>query len=221
MSRLFLPKAYLSYSAMDLWTKDPETFRRRYYEGEPYLSTPYTEFGSQVGKALEKRDWDNPVIAPVKGKVPQLSFPEKKLEVGVHGVPILAYLDDFDPVHLNILEYKTGIRDKDGNAPWDRVAVRKHKQLSTYALLIREMYGWYNPDIKLVWMETKWTTRDKVNKLGTKEFVEPEKGLKLTGHVEIFDRRIEEWELDRQAELIKEIAGAISEDYTLWRTTKK
>lgn len=220
MSKLVLPKEYLSYSAMELWLRDKAAYRQRYYEGEPYFSTPYTDFGNEIGGALEDRNWDHPAIAPVKGKVPQLTSPEHKLEVEIGGVPILGFLDDFDPETLAILEYKTGIKSKGGAAPWDRLKVRKHKQLPIYCMLVRKKYGSYNPDIKLVWMETKWSTIEKTRKFGSKEFVTQEPGLKLTGHVEIFDRNIKEWELDRQEEIIRRIAEEISEDYKLWKTKK-
>jgi hypothetical protein len=216
MSELVLPKPYLSYSAMDLWLRDPESYRKRYYLNEPYFSTPYTEFGNLVGGALEDRDWDHPVLQPVIGKVPQGDHPEHKIEVDINGVPILSYLDDFTMATKAIEEYKTGIRDKKGRAPWDRVKVRKHKQLTLYTLMVREKYGSWNPNIQLTWMETEWADiSEKVNFGGT--IISDERmGLKLTGHVEVFPRTIKEWELDRMAEIIRSTAEAISKDYQIW-----
>lgn len=216
---LQLPKSYLSYSAMDLWNRDRDAFRRRYYLGDPYFSTPYTEFGNAVGKALEDRDWNAPVLQPVVGKVPQLTTPEHQIEVEIGGVPILMYLDDFNPEDCSILEYKTGIRDKNGKAPWDRVHVRKHVQLPIYTLGVYKKYGNYNPDIRLVWMETKWSTITQERRFTKSVLTEKYTGLKLTGHVEVFDRKIERWELDRMEDLIRKTALEISEDYTKWKAT--
>jgi hypothetical protein len=220
MSEIHLPKDYLSYSAMELWLRDKQAYRLRYYLKEPYFSTPYTEFGNEVGGALEDRNWDHPVLAPVKGKVPQQTHPEHKLLVEIEGVPVLGFLDDFNLETKAIEEYKTGIRNN-GKAPWDRVKVRKHKQLPLYSLLVREEYGTYNPDIQLTWMETEWADIDKEVEFGGQIIKESHKGLRLTGHVEVFPRHIKEWELDRMAKIIRDTAEEISEDYLLWQKKSK
>lgn len=181
------------------------------------MSTPYTEFGNLVGGALENRDWDHPVLQPVKGKVPQGDHPEHKLEVEIAGVPILSFLDDFTMATKAIEEYKTGIRSKDGKAPWDRVKVRKHKQLTLYTLMVKEKYGEWNPDIQLTWMETRWANVSEAVSFGGSVLQDHYMGLELTGHVETFHRTIKEWELDRMAKLIRSTAEAISEDYQLWK----
>ena len=203
---------------MDLWNRDKDAFRRRYYLGDPYFSTPYTDFGNVVGKALEERDWEHRVLQPVRGQVPQLTHPEHKLEVEIGGVPILMYLDDFCLQDFSILEYKTGIRSTNGKAPWDRVHVRKHVQLPIYTLGVLKKYGSYNPNIRLVWMETKWSTITEEKKFTNTVLTETYKGLKLTGHVEVFNRVIEQWELDRMEDLIRKTALEISNDYTKWKT---
>lgn len=222
-TELNLPKGYLSYSAMELWRHDPVAYRKRYYEGEPYFSTPYTEFGNKVGGALEELTPDGfeKAISFIPGgehlhKVERYSKPEYKVTVDILGVPVLMYLDSFEPTDNAILEYKTGIKSKAGKDPWDRVKVRKHKQLTIYSLGIRELHGAYNPDIKLIWMETKWSQVTAAVEFGSKTFQQTYTGLKLTGHVETFHRRIEDWELDRTAEIIRATAEQISEDYTIW-----
>ena len=205
---------------MDLWCRDQQAYRLRYYLGEPYLSTPYTEFGNLIGGALERREWDHPALAPVRGKVPQGTHPEHKLEVEIAGVPILSYLDDFHLQNYAIEEYKTGIRDSKGNAPWDRVKVRKHKQLTLYTLMVKEKYGDWNPDIQLTWMETEWARVCNEVKFGAGVIEECQLGLRLTGHVETFKRTIAPWELDRMEKFIRDTAEEISEDYKLWKKTK-
>lgn len=219
MSKLVLPKSYLSYSAIDLWCRDKQAYRLRYYLGEPFLSTPYTEFGNLIGGALERREWDHPALAPVRGKVPQGTHPEHKLEVEIAGVPILSYLDDFHLQTYSIEEYKTGIRDKSGNAPWDRVKVRKHKQLTLYTLMVKNKYGNWNPDIQLTWMETEWARVCQSVAFGAGTIEECQLGLRLTGHVETFKRTIAPWELDRMEKFIRDTAEEISEDYKLWKKT--
>lgn len=217
MQQIVLPKGYLSYSAMELWLRDKDGYRLRYYLNDPYFSTPYTEFGNVVGGALERRDWDHPVLAPVRGKVPQGTHPEHKLEVEIAGVPILSYLDDFHLQTYAIEEYKTGIRDFNGKAPWDRVKVRKHKQLTLYTLMVWKKYGAWNPNIQLTWMETAWGWINTEVQFGGTTIKEATKGLYLTGHVETFKREIREWELKRMEQIIRDIAEAISEDYKTWQ----
>ena len=214
-----LPKPYLSYSAMELWLRDQPGYRMRYYLGEPYFSTPYTEFGNLVGGALENREWDHPVLAPVRGKIPQGTHPEHLIEVEIAGVPILGKLDDFTLQNFFIDEYKTGIRDHKGNAPWDRVKVRKHKQLTLYTLMVKHKYGQWNPDIQLTWMETEWARVCTNVQFGAGTIEECQLGLRLTGHVETFHRTIAEWELDRMEKFIRDTAEEISEDYKLWKKT--
>ena len=214
---LALPKGYLSYSAMSLWERDPESYRKRYYMGEPYISTPYTDFGNKVGGALETGEFFDPVLE----QVPRLSEFEHKIEMDVAGVPFLMFLDSFDPDTLKILEYKTGIKSKEGKDPWDRVKVRKHSQLSIYALGVRTEFGEYNPDVTLVWMETKWSTIDQTQTFGSKTFQQRVPGLRLTGHVQEFDRHIAEWELDRMETIIKKNAEEISNDYKKWKIKNK
>lgn len=222
MSEIHLPKDYLSYSALSLWKRDPDGYRKRYYEGEPYFSTPYTEFGNKVGGELEamaKGEIDD-YFDPILHKVPYYSNPEQKIEVDIAGVPFLMYLDSFDPDSLEILEYKTGIVGPGGREPWGRVQVRKHTQLPIYTLGVKLKYGSYNPKIKLVWMETKWSTVDHELKFQDKVISERRPGLKLTGRVETFEREIADWELDRMENIIRKAAEEISEDYIQWKKKK-
>lgn len=197
--------------------RDKEGYRMRYYMNDPYFSTPYTEFGNVVGEALEYRRWDDPVLAPVRGKIPQGTHPEHTLEVEVEGVPIFGKLDDFNLQTYAIEEYKTGIRDENGKAPWDKVRVRKHKQLTLYTLLVQRKYGTYNPEIRLTWMETKWGHICKSVEFGGTKIEECSKGLYLTGHVESFNRTIRDWELVRMADIIRKTAEEISNDYQTWQ----
>ena len=215
--QIVLPKNYLSYSAMELWLRDKQGYRLRYYLNDPYFSTPYTEFGNLVGGALERREWDHPVLAPVRGKIPQGTHPEHEIRVDIAGVPIFSKLDDFHLQNYFIEEYKTGIRDAKGDAPWDALAVRKHKQLTLYTLMVWRKYGAYNPNIQLTWMETAWGQVERVVQFGSKEIRESSKELYLTGHVEVFPRVIREWELLRMEEIIRKIAEEISEDYQTWQ----
>lgn len=199
-----------------MWQRDRETYRKRYYEKEAYISTPYTEFGNKVGRALETGEFFDPLLS----RVPRFDVPEHKLEVEINGVPFLMYLDSFNSETKEILEYKTGILGPDGRLPWDRVKVRKHTQLPIYTLGVKTAYGEWAPSIQLVWIETHWVERmDDIVQNG-QTFSMPQRELALTGKMEIFSREIKEWELDRMADIIRNVAEEISTDYKLWKKTK-
>lgn len=200
---------------MSLWNRDRESFRKRYYEGEPYISTPYTEFGNKVGGALETGELFDDTLQ----KVPRYSEMEYKIEEEIEGVPFLMFLDSFDPESLSILEYKTGIKSKTGEEPWNNVKVRQHIQLPIYTLGVAHKHGAFKPDITLVWMETKWSTVTTEVPFGSKVMKQTGPGLKLTGRVEKFNRTIAEWELERMRKLIRQAAEEITEDFSKWKRT--
>src|SRR3990167_8851286 len=86
---LYLPKPWLSFSALDLWQRDKARFRRRYYENIKELDTVYTLFGRAVHAAIDK----DPAYEKIR-----LPIAEKKIEVEICGVPLLGYIDTFDPI---------------------------------------------------------------------------------------------------------------------------
>lgn len=205
-----LPKGYLSFSSMQLWKQNKDNFRKKYYEEtDTYnLDTVYTRFGKKIAEMMEDpkiRDAD-----PVLKKIPTYKVSEHPIDIEVDGVPIKAFLDSFCPKRKAILEYKTGIK-KDGKPAWDQLKVQKWDQLPLYSLLVKEKYGKVTPTVKLVWMETEWapTQRPQVGLM--EEVWTPD--LQLTGRVEVFKRKIEEWEHLRMRIMIKKIAEEISEDY--------
>lgn len=205
-----LPRDYLSFSSMQLWQQSKDNFRKKYYEDtDTYnLDTVYTRFGKKIAEDLE--DPEKKAADPVLAKIPFYKIPEYPIQIEIDGVPIKAYLDSFCPNKKAILEYKTGIK-KDGKPAWDALKVQKWDQLPLYSLLVKEKFGKVQPTTKLVWMETEWapTVRPEVGLM--EERFTPD--LQLTGRVEVFKRKIEEWEHIRMRQLIKKIAEEVTEDY--------
>lgn len=203
-----LPRGYLSYSAMEMWKSSKDQFRMKYYSSEAYdLDTVYTRFGKEIAETLEdpKKVKEHPVLS----KVPRYKTSEFPLLHTLNGVPIKGFIDSFDEKKKRIIEYKTGIRRANGAPPWDEVKVKKHNQTLLYSALVEDMLGEVHPEIKLVWMETCWKETPRgLNVSG------PE--LQLTGHFEVFKRRIEEWEIAWIKKHVKEIAEEIHHDYTLY-----
>lgn len=207
--KLNLPKSYLSSSACDLWERNPQDYREKYYLNSPGFSTPYTQFGKDFAYDIEKHPEKYPHIP--KGSVSE--FPVKWV---IADVPVVGYLDSFEPNTKSIFEYKTSV-----NSSWDPVKVRKWKQLPFYAMCIREMFGSYDQNVKLVVMETQWGEVCKETKFGTQVIRECEKALAFKpGTLEnpiVFDRDIEPWEVDLMKERLVAIAQAISDDYTSYK----
>ncbi len=204
-----LPRGYLSYSAIMLWIKNPDAYRRRYYENEPpHDSIPMT-FGKTIADVLESRDYTE---FPALAQVPFYPVSEHPIMTDIGGVPIKAYLDLWEPETFTFGEVKTG-----GSTAWDAVKVAKHEQLPFYSLLIKEVYGQVNPKVNLIWLETRYVrVMEKVGKL----MLECDgRDLELTGKMEVFERRIAEWERKRMKKLIIQSAKEISTDYDAFLKT--
>jgi len=208
-----LPRSYLSHSSMTLWKQNKQQFRKKYYgEQEKEFSTVFTAFGKDIATTLE--DKKKVKAHPVLSKVPLYSTPEYQLEFEIEGVPIKGYIDSFDKRWKKIIEIKTGIRTPSGAATWDEVRVRKHDQVLLYSLGVKETLGSVHPIVKLIWIETCWKEECKEVTFGNKTWTECGPGLDLTGHFEIFEREIRDWEYDRMRQEIVKIASEIHEDYS-------
>jgi len=205
--QLTLPKKYLSYSALTLWKRDKRAFRRRYYEGIAMPDTPYTLFGREIAEELEKRE--------ALSHIPRYSVPEYKCEVEIDGVPVLGYLDSFDPDTNSIMEFKTGIKTPSGKPRWTKLEVAKHEQLPFYSMLVEEKHGKVDPVVTLVWLETAWVEREKTHFAEALDMMlsSTYRVLELTGHSETFTRRIAKWERDRMREWVRTASKEIAEDY--------
>src|SRR5574338_1078197 len=101
--QLNLPKKYLSYSQMNTWLKNKEAYRSRYYRGEKQHENPEMLFGKKIAKMLE-----DPKDHPVLSKIPHYSISEYGIKTEVDGIPVIGYIDSYDPDTKSFLEYKTG-----------------------------------------------------------------------------------------------------------------
>lgn len=205
---LILPKPYLSYSAIDLWKRDKTRFRRRYYEGITDPDSAFSLFGREVHALIDS----DPKFADIR-----LAQAEKKVEVEIDGIPVLGYIDTYDPDTPLLGEYKSAIRNPDGTSKWTKSTVLKHNQLPFYSLLVQEKYGVKVNKTYLVWLETAWEEGKKKMGGATIGFG---RRLVLTGHTERFERRIYQYDRDRMRKWIVESAKEISDDFTLWKKNK-
>lgn len=120
-NKYYLPKPYLSYSAISSFMSYPADFRARYYENKPMIVTPELAFGKRIGELLEHNDESMKHVL-------RYDTAEQELKFEVDGIPILGYIDTFDSVKHKVGEYKTG------KTPWTQARVNKHLQLDIYSL---------------------------------------------------------------------------------------
>lgn len=208
MKKLNLPRGYLSWSSFNLWNTNPEAFRSHYYYGVKRPENPEMRYGSALASMLEIG-----AKGPILDKIPRYPVSEYKIETEVAGVPVLAFIDSFHPGSCKFLEYKSGHKNRKGEVPWDAVKVRKHGQLPFYAAAIKAEQGKVHSDTKLVWIETEVETLQETFGKITLESAGAGR-LRLTGRIEVFPRRITEWEVSRMEDLIRTAALEISKDYT-------
>lgn len=213
-----LPKKYLSYSQMQLWQRDKEKYRERYYLNGPSFENIETIFGKRVATLLEnwKRDKDlaiNSDLYRTLYRIPKYAYSEHRIELKINGVPFLGVMDYFSKRKKAIIEIKTG------KQAWDNVRVNSHDQLVIYSMLSKMRYGKVDPEVRLVWIETRF--KSVMDKVGTRLMEGEGRELEFTGKIEIFKRRIAEWERTRMKRLIIKVAKEISQDYTLWLQKNK
>jgi hypothetical protein len=210
-----LPRNYLSYSAISLWYSDREGFRMKYYEGIEPPGTDYTIYGSEIHKKIERGE------LAVKDHPREKYKSEVRVEAEVDGIPVLGYLDLFNPKTKAVSDIKTGIPRPDGKPRWTQSEVQKLDQLPFYHLIVREHYGKVQKTAKLIWLVTEWEEYcDTVEFDGMVLPSDTKRRLNLTGEQHVFSRKIDEWELDRQREKLKRAAKEISDDYQ-WYLHKK
>lgn len=207
---LNLPKKRLSYSQVNLWNKNKEQYRTRYYRNEPLPENAEMIFGKTIAKRLEDND-------PELAFIPRYDKAEHGIEVEIDGVMVQGYIDSFDPVKKKFREYKTGHLNLKGFPPWDIVAVHKHEQLPFYSLLIEETEGTVDPICHLDWIETEF--KNKTIEFDGLTLETQSRDLFLTGRIETFERKIEPWERKRIREMIVRVAHEISADYTTFQNT--
>lgn len=206
---IILPKKYLSYSQIDLWNKNKGEYRLRYYEGKKSPDTVYTFFGRETHELIDT----DPKFADIR-----LPKSEHRMSVKVNGIPIVGYIDTYCPDTHNFGEYKTGVRKPDGKPRWTQYDVEMHEQLPFYSLLLQEKYGVKINSTYLVWLETEF--EEEIKTIG-KVRIELGRKLKLTGHIEKFNRKIYQYDRDRVKKKIIRSAKEISKDYATWKRSQE
>lgn len=196
MAKYILPKGHLSWSQLQLWNSNKDRYIREYFAGGKRLDTKYLRFGKGIAQMIEDGNY--------KDVLPDLIVydkPEFKIETEINGVPILSFIDSYDPTFHVFREYKTG------KHPWTQAKVQKHGQLVFYAVALKRITGLVPWECHLDWIETKDTVRESGG------LWKDEKVLSLTGKIKSFRRVFSEVEIRRMEDLIEKTAKEIDEAY--------
>jgi hypothetical protein len=112
----------LSWSAISSFEYDPEQWYSKYILNEKQEESKEMAWGKKLSKSIEDG----------KPLVPFIIYPvvEKKLSVMFSGIPLIGYIDTFDPETYFFREYKSS------RTIWSRKKAESHGQLAFYALLI-------------------------------------------------------------------------------------
>lgn len=202
---------YISWSSFQVWHKNKDEYRRRYYENESGFSSQEMAFGKEVGEMLENNH------ESLK-HIPRYNTPEYRIELKCDGYKILAYLDTFCKDTFAIGEYKTSHTTKDGKVPWTQKKVNKHRQLDWYSMLVKESLGKVKNEVWLAWLETDWE-ENFITYQGHK--FSQGRRLKLTGKVEIFKRKIYEKDRKKIKKEIEKTVRAIDKDFRSYELSRK
>lgn len=202
--KYYLPKPYLSYSAMNDFYYNRSRFQDKYYRGIESPVTPELVFGKRVGELLEHGDESLAHIS--HGDVA-----EKELKFEVDGIPVLGYIDSFRTEDSFIFEFKTG------KTPWTQGRVNKHFQLDVYSLGVEILEGKVNDECMLVWLETEKVTKPLEGRCSHASAYD----IHFTGKVREFMRTITADDRAAAYDRIITTAQDISEDYTDWLSSQK
>lgn len=182
---------------MTVWLTNKERFRREYFENSDKLETDAFRFGKGMAKLIEE--------GKHKELLPDLivySHPEYEINCEIEGVPMLSFLDSYDPGKNVFREFKTG------RHPWTQSKVQKHDQLLVYATMLHQVTGNMPEYCDLDWIETVERNTD-VNDF----WHDNEKRIQVTGKIISFHREFDMREIERMREQIKRVAEEISEAY--------
>lgn len=197
-----LPKEHLSFSQINTWLTSPETYRKKYYGGVKYGTTPAMAFGNEVTEAMERgEDW--------VAFIPRHPVFERELKVDIDGIPVLMYIDNLDPKTNTFREQKTG------KSPWTQNKVDKHLQMDIYSLGLEIADGFVDDVCDLIWVET---IIEKENySFDGHEMEGGTPKIKLTGDYKIFPRTITAEDRQKCRDLIVRVGREIEEDYSAYK----
>jgi len=132
----------LSWSAISSFYYNPEDWYDKYILNIKGKTTPEMEFGKLFAKSCEERK----PLAPVT----LYSITEHPLKVDFGGIPLIGYLDTYEPVKA-FIDHKTGAKK------WDSKRANEHGQLKMYSLMLYLLYKVKPEDLQvgIEWVQTQ------------------------------------------------------------------
>lgn len=197
MKKLITPKNYLSYSQIDMWLRNREKYKRKYFFGENVDDVnDYMVFGKKTAHAIETGEATGDELFDMAvSLIPKYDIIEHEIRVPLvtpYGeIDLLGKLDTFCPTTLKFREYKTG------KSVWTQRRADTHKQLYHYQTMIWLQNKKLSPEIHLDWFETDKT----------------ESGVTFTGKVKSFRVKIGLAEVLSYMTLVGQVAVQIDTEY--------
>lgn len=152
---MITPKAYLSWTQLDMFERSPEQYKKIYIYGGRVPINRGMALGKEVAEALETgRETGIGINDRVIAKLPKLEIPELVIETEVNGVPVKCVIDTASSDLSAFKEYKTGA------TPWDQKKADTHGQITFYCAAIQALTDKIPQDIELVWAPTKYVQGD-------------------------------------------------------------
>lgn len=185
---------------MNCFITSPGRYRKEYFEDGPRLQSKALTFGKNIHELIETDKY--------KELLPDLIVydnREVEIQCEILGVPILAFIDNRDPIKNVFREVKTGV------VPWTMARVIKHGQLLFYAAALKQMTGKSPEYCDLDWIETKMGPAEL--SVRNDFWRDNETELNITGKLLTFHREFDPREIDKMEKLIRSTAEDISTAY--------
>jgi len=128
----------LSYSQMATFKRDRVEYFNRYILKKPFISNKYIKFGSKVGGALEKNDFElfTKNERAVLSKITRLDQFERRIILRFDDFYVIGFMDTNSLDLTRIIDYKTGGKNKEKQ--YEGI---EYNQLQVYALAIHQETG--------------------------------------------------------------------------------
>ena len=132
MSKIHLKKLQerpLSWSSLSSWNYDKEAWAKKYLLGITEPPNAAMTAGKRIGELLATI----PSFLPL---VPRYGVFEKELKVKFGSIPLIGYLDSYDPDTNAFFEYKTYTKD----GKWSQKIANAHGQIKMYKAMLYMLY---------------------------------------------------------------------------------
>lgn len=192
---------YLSYSQMSTWKKSKRDYIRQYFFGERFEGNAYTDFGGDIGSALENNDFSAYTKEEQEflNTLPRLDQFERKVRLEFkEGFYVTGFIDTNSSDFKKIKDYKTGDMSKEAEYDNDN-----YTQLEIYAMALEQETGILPEEAEVILIERTG------NAFKGEE-------LKLGSQFKVIPRSLDVFRLETVRQDIVKIAYEISEYYKIF-----